>query len=43
MIKCAVKATEEDAILYEDRTELACARIAEDQRLVKVLESVKQR
>lgn len=28
-----------DAILYEDRTELACARIAEDQRLIKVLES----
>ena len=28
-----------DAILYEDRMELACARIAEDERLIKVIES----
>jgi uncharacterized damage-inducible protein DinB len=27
-----------DAILYEDRMELACARNAEDERLIKVIE-----
>jgi uncharacterized damage-inducible protein DinB len=28
-----------DAILYEDRMELTCARIAEDERLIRVIES----